>query len=143
MQETVRLVGVVNGSRRVGLTSNSGRASSCRSLDPNGCVFLFYQGELVFEGDAVFTNNEAVTTDSTNEGRGGAIYNARIGTITFNGPLTATNNNADVRTQAVVAATVGPLLFHPPLCAVILRRISGKGTLTLATCPRNGRGESA
>lgn len=75
------------------------RAPSCRSPVPKICVNLYYQGELVFESAAVFSSNEAVTTDSTNEGRGGAIYNARIGTITFNGRLTANKNNADVRTH--------------------------------------------
>lgn len=55
----------------------------------------------MFESTAEFANNEASTTDNTNLGRGGAIYNARIGSITFNGQLTATENNADVSTTGM------------------------------------------
>ena len=80
----------------------SSHAPSRFNSIPN-CVYLYcYQGELVFQSTAVFEENEAVTTDSTNQGRGGAIYNARIGTITFNGQLTAIDNNADVRTNALI-----------------------------------------
>lgn len=56
---------------------------------------VFNKGDLVFEGDALFVSNEAVTTDDNNKGRGGAIYNARVGTITFNGQLTAIDNQSD------------------------------------------------
>lgn len=69
-----------------------------RLFSVNKCGYLCHQGKLVFEGTTEFTNNEAVTTDTINEGRGGTIYHARIGTITFNGRFTATENNADVRT---------------------------------------------
>lgn len=55
------------------------------------------QGTLIFKGDATFTNNEALTPSSTDLGKGGAIANRRTGSITFEGKLTATNNNADVR----------------------------------------------
>lgn len=42
--------------------------------------------------------NKALTDDSTQTGRGGAIYNAKIGTITFNAGLTANENRGEVRT---------------------------------------------
>lgn len=72
---------------------------------------LSCQGDLVFEGDALFVSNEAVTTDDNNKGRGGAIYNARVGTITFNGQLTAIDNRSDVRNDTIFCA--GPLFSHP------------------------------
>lgn len=50
----------------------------------------------MFEGDATFLLNKALTEDSTDLGRGGAIYNARIGTITFNAGLTADENRGEV-----------------------------------------------
>lgn len=57
-----------------------------------------YQGELVFEGNAAFVENEARTPDLTSLGRGGAIYNTRIGIIKFNAELTANGNEAFVST---------------------------------------------
>lgn len=57
------------------------------------------QGEIVFEGLVIFTENRALAPETThNVGRGGAIYNAETGIITFNGPLTARWNIAAVST---------------------------------------------
>lgn len=107
--------GIVSPSRRVSF-SNSPRLSSVS------------QGDLVFDGAAVFSNNEASTTENTNLGRGGAIYNARIGTITFNGPLTATENNADVRTSAMYAVNNRtPLVTSTTMCCDSPSRV-GEGT---------------
>lgn len=50
----------------------------------------------MFEGLATFAENRALTTDPTDAGRGGAIYNGGTGSIAFNGPLTALWNIAAV-----------------------------------------------
>lgn len=50
----------------------------------------------MFEGDATFRNDEALTDLSTQNARGGAIYNAKFGTVTFNADLTVTEGTAEV-----------------------------------------------
>ncbi|CAM9827986.1 unnamed protein product [Pylaiella littoralis] len=53
------------------------------------------KGALTFEGDATFTRNKAVTQDSIEMGKAGAISNTGSGTIIFKGDLTMEGNNAD------------------------------------------------
>lgn len=82
------------------------------SVHPKSCSS--YQGELVFEDLATFAENRALTTDPTDAGRGGAIYNGGTGSIAFNGPLTALWNIAAVRTTSseMRLRSVGGSLCH-------------------------------
>lgn len=66
------------------------------------------QGELAFEGDVTFWKNEALAELSTQNARGGAIYNAKFGTITFNADLTMTENHAEVSTAVPYVETNQP-----------------------------------
>ncbi|CAM9270131.1 unnamed protein product, partial [Laminaria digitata] len=56
---------------------------------------VYNKGELVFDGDVTFSKNEALTELSTQRARGGAIYNAKFGAITFNADLAVAEGRAD------------------------------------------------
>lgn len=82
-----------------------------RLRPPTVCPSTVHQGELVFEGATLFEKNRAYTTYDTNEGKGGAIYNARVDTIMFNAELTASGNNAYVRVMRQRAV----IIFWTPI----------------------------
>lgn len=64
---------------------------------PTGLLIpLHFQGAVTFESTAFFSQNEVRTPDSTDAGKGGAIYNSITGTMTFKANLTANENIADV-----------------------------------------------
>ena len=99
------------------------------------CVCSCAQGDLVFDGNAVFSRNFAHTPDSTDTARGGAIYNARIGTITFNGRLTANQNRAnasDTSRRTSIMAYVGQITIY--LLYQQIKLIFNPSRRTLCAC---------